>query len=53
METEDLRHGEEACISADSGYHGARKREELKDIKADWLIAEMPSKVRLLKNTRE
>ena len=48
-ETEHLLHGEERFISADSGYRGAQKREELKDIKADWLIAEMPSKVRLLK----
>ena len=48
-ETENLLHGEETFISADSGYRGAQKREELKDIKADWLIAEMPSKVRLLK----
>ncbi|MDX2424031.1 MAG: transposase, partial [Amphritea sp.] len=41
--------GEETFISADSGYRGAQKREELRDIKADWLIAEMPSKVRFLK----
>ena len=38
-ETENLLHGEEMFISADSGYRGAQKREELKDIKADWLIA--------------
>tara|TARA_R110001599_G_scaffold51857_1_gene145439 strand:- start:367 stop:474 length:108 start_codon:yes stop_codon:yes gene_type:complete len=24
---------------ADSGYRGNQKREELKDVKADWLIA--------------
>ncbi|WP_236037353.1 IS5 family transposase [Marinomonas vulgaris] len=48
-ESEHLLHGEERFISADSGYGGAQKREELKDIKADWLIAQMPSKVRLLK----
>lgn len=48
-ETEHLLHGEETFISGDSGYRGAQKREELKDIKADWLIAEMPGKVRLLK----
>lgn len=48
-ETEHLLHGEETFISVDSGYRGAQKREKLKDIKVDWLIAEMPSKVRLLK----
>tara|TARA_R110001606_G_scaffold389553_1_gene555748 strand:- start:5247 stop:5948 length:702 start_codon:yes stop_codon:yes gene_type:complete len=48
-ETENLLHGEETFISADSGYRGPQKREELKGIKADWLIVEMPSKVRLLK----
>ena len=34
-----LLHGEEHFISEDSGYRGVQKREELKDIKADWLIA--------------
>ncbi len=38
-ETGNLLHGEETFISADSGYRGAQKREELKDIEADWLIA--------------
>jgi len=38
-ETENLLHGEERFISAESGYRGAQKREELKDIKADWLTA--------------
>ena len=37
-ETEYLLHGEEHFILADSGYRGAQKREELKDIKADWVI---------------
>jgi IS5 family transposase len=37
-ETENLLHGEETFISAGSGYRGAQKREELKDIEADWLI---------------
>jgi IS5 family transposase len=42
--------GKEACfVSADSGYRGTQKREELKDVKADWLIAEVPRKVKLLK----
>jgi IS5 family transposase len=48
-ETENLLHGEETFISADSGYRDAQKREEFKDIKADWLIAEIPSKIRILK----
>lgn len=38
-ETANLLHGEECFVSADSGYRGAQKREELKGIKADWLIA--------------
>jgi len=33
-ETEHLLHGEETFISGDSGYRGAQKRSELKDIKA-------------------
>ncbi|MEP3349925.1 MAG: IS5 family transposase, partial [Marinomonas sp.] len=45
-ETANLLHGEECFISADSGYRGAQKREELKHVKADWLIAEMPSKIK-------
>lgn len=49
IETGNLLHGEETFISADSGYRGAQKREELKDIKANWLIAEISSKVCLLK----
>jgi IS5 family transposase len=48
-ETAHLLHGEACFVSADSGYRGAQKREELKNVKADWLIAEMPSKVRTLK----
>jgi IS5 family transposase len=48
-ETENLLDDEESFISADLGYRGAQKREELKSIKADWLIPEMPSKVRTLK----
>ncbi|BDX03938.1 hypothetical protein MACH16_26860 [Marinomonas pontica] len=45
----ELMHGEESFVSADSGYRGVEKREENKDKKLDWLIAEMPSKVRELK----
>jgi IS5 family transposase len=53
-ETTNLLHGEEYFISADSGYRGAQKREELKGIKADWLIAAIfskrrASKIRILK----
>ena len=44
-----LLHGEEEFVSADSGYRGAEKREELKDTDVDWLIAERPCKVRSLK----
>jgi transposase, IS5 family len=48
-ETANLLHGEECFVSADSGYRGVQKREELKGVKADWLIAEIPSKIRILK----
>ena len=48
-ETDKLLHCEEGFISADSGYRGAQKREELKGDKVDWLIAEIPSKVSVLK----
>lgn len=41
--------GEESSVSADSSYHGVEKQEETKDKKLDWLIAKMPSKVRVLK----
>jgi len=44
-----LLHGEEEFIFADSGYRGAEKREELEQVKADWHIAEIPSKVKELK----
>jgi IS5 family transposase len=48
-ETTNLLHGEAYFVSADSGYRGAQKREELKGVKADLLIAEIPSKIRTLK----
>jgi IS5 family transposase len=35
METANLFHGEACFVSADSGYRGAQKREELKGVKAD------------------
>jgi IS5 family transposase len=48
-ETASLLHGEECFVSADSGYCSAQKRKELKDVKADWLITEIPSKTKILK----
>jgi IS5 family transposase len=53
-ETANLLHGEECFVSADSGYRCTQKREELKGVKADWLIAKTPSRIRILKkNTLE
>jgi IS5 family transposase len=49
METANLFHGEACFVSADSGYRGAQKREELKDVKAHWLIAAIFSKRRASK----
>jgi len=48
-QAEYLLHGDEDFIFADSGYRGAEKREELEDVKADWYVAEIPSKVKELK----
>ena len=45
----NLLHGDEEFISADAGYQGAEKREELKEKDVEWLIAERPGKVRALK----
>ena len=39
IETEHLIHDEDTFISGNSGYRETQKRSELKDIKADWLIA--------------
>lgn len=44
-----LLHGDESFVFADAGYRGAEKREMLKDVTADWHIAEQPGKVRTLK----
>ncbi|WP_457802774.1 IS5 family transposase [Vibrio cholerae] len=44
-----LLYGEEEFVSGDAGYQGAQKREELEDADVEWLIAERPSKVRVLK----
>jgi IS5 family transposase len=48
-----LLHGEEDTICGDSGYTGADKREELHSVKAGFLIAEKPSKLRAMKNKGE
>lgn len=48
-QTKNLINGDEIFIGADSGYRGAQKREELKDVTAQWLIAKMPSKIKVLK----
>jgi len=48
-EAHHLLHGEEKHIFADSGYRGAQKRDELQEVRADWYIAEQPSKVKKLK----
>lgn len=44
-----LLHGEEDFIGADAGYRGAEKRQELKNVNAEFFIAEQPSKVKALK----
>ena len=38
-ESENLLYGEETYISTDSGYRSSQKREELKEIKVNCLIA--------------
>lgn len=48
-QAEHLLHGKEEFIFADSGYRGAENRKELEDVKADWYVAEIPSKVKELK----
>jgi len=48
-----LLHGREDTICGDSGYTGADKREELRSVKAGFLIAEKPSKLRTIKSKRE
>ncbi|MXF14512.1 transposase, partial [Escherichia coli] len=44
-----LLHGEEQVVSADAGYLGAPQREELAEVDVDCLIAELPGKVRTLR----
>jgi IS5 family transposase len=48
-QAENLLHGDEEFIFVDAGYRGVEKRDELKDIDVDWLIAESPGKVRAWK----
>jgi len=45
----NLLHGDEEFISCDAGYQGAEKREKRKDSSVEWLIAELPDKIRTLK----
>ena len=45
----ELLHGDENFIFSDSGYRGAQQRPALQDVKAEWFIAEIPSKVKELK----
>lgn len=45
----ELLHGDEQFIFADAGYRGAEKRDELRDVTAEWHIAERPGKVQALK----
>lgn len=47
-----LLHGREEEVYGDSGYTGAENRAELQDIKAAFLIAEKPSKLRAIRNKR-
>ena len=47
-QTGKLLHGKEKTVYADAGYTGADKREELKDKKIYWNIAERRSRIRAL-----
>jgi IS5 family transposase len=47
-QAQDLLHGEETDVFADSGYRGVEKREEAKDLQVNWHIAMMPAKRRAL-----
>lgn len=49
-ETHRLLHGKETWISADAGYTGAQKREELKGLDVDWFIADKRSRVKAIEN---
>jgi len=47
-QAQDLLHGQETDLFADSGYRGIEKREETKDLQVNWHIAMMPAKRRAL-----
>lgn len=44
-QTHALLHGEEAAVFGDSGYTGAARRDENREIEADWHIAAKPTAV--------
>lgn len=48
-----LLHGKEDTVCGDSGYTGAEKRDELHAVKARFLIAEKPSKLRRIRGKRD
>jgi IS5 family transposase len=48
IQAQDLLHGEETDVFADSGYRGVEKREEAKGLQVGWYIAMMPGKRRAL-----
>lgn len=52
-QVQHLLHGKEQEIYGDSGYTGADKRDELRDVEATFFIAEKPSRLRAIKNKRE
>lgn len=47
-QAQNLLHGEETDVFADSGYRGVEKREQAKDLPVTWHIAMMPGKRRAL-----
>lgn len=48
-----LLHGKEDTVCGDSGYTGAHKREEMRGVRARFLIAEKPSKLRRIRGKRD
>jgi transposase, IS5 family len=48
-----LLHGKEDTVCGDSGHTGAEKREDLRGMKARFLIAEKPSKLRMIRGKRD
>jgi len=47
-----LVHGQESDVFADAGYQGVDKRDDAKDIQAEWHVAMRPGKRRALDKTR-